>query len=50
MSFITDNISVASFDVVQRLLWVFLIVFLELLVGLNIDEFKPQALTHRPVD
>lgn len=50
MSFITDNIGIAAFDVFQRPLWVFLIVFLELLVGLNIDELKPQAFTHRPVD
>ena len=50
MSFITDNIGIAAFDVFQRPLWVFLIVFLELLVGLNIDELKPQAFTNSPVD
>lgn len=50
MSFITDNIGIAAFDVFQRPLWVFLIVFLKLLVGLDINEFKPQALSHRPVD
>ena len=47
MSLITDNIGVATLDVFQRLLRVFLIVFLELLIGLHLYKLKTQALDHR---
>ena len=50
MSLITDNIGVVAFDAFQRLLRVFLIVFLEFLVGLNLNELKIQTLAHRPIN